>query len=385
MLAGLLAATGRTAPADPPAAPAPPGDAPQALDEAFHGAVIGLKGTTVRLRYDFSDPAQAKDWTETVPWPIAKDAGDKIAVSDGRLSVRGSVGAQHVAEWEGDVSLTFRLIPDGVKDIGGFLDDPDTNDDYATFSIGETYFHNWDAKTGGDTGMMKFGKQWGSKGFPIGFRYMTQRRPPTDPVPGKPIAFAFGRKGGKDFLNMDDLSMEAAEPGNRMKLVTPGLYAIKSSMTVDDLVIEGTLAPSWLEKHRVALRTVKPIPVDAPAATPIDPAVQAMIAAYQKGGTASPTELVGVVCDAARSDGDRQAAAAALKAGPHRALPAFADVLGNADASIRAVGLDLVKSMTGKTYGYEPRAGEKARREAVQRFLKDLDDHPDLLKGSGVK
>ena len=366
--------------------PAPAAGGPQALDAFFKGAVVGLSGTKVRLRYDFSDAAQMKDWTEGVPWPIAHDAGDGISVSEGRLSVRGSTGATHVAEWDGDLAITFKLIPDGTKDIGGFLDDPDTPTDYAIFTIAETYFHGWDNKPGGDTGMSKFGKQWATaKGASAGFRYMTYRRLAQEPTPGRAIAFAFGRKGGKDFLTVDDLDIESTEPGNRMKLVLPGFYAIKSSMSVDDVVLEGTLAPRWLEAKKVALRTDKPIPADAGgAAVALDTAVQAMLDAYQQGKE-SPTSLVKVVGDSARSDAERDAAAAALKAGPRRALPAVIDLLYAADSGVRGQGIDIVKAMTGKNYGFDPKASEKVRGAAIQRLQKEIQDHPELLQGQAVK
>ena len=138
--------------------PPPAGDV--ALDTFFHGAVIGLDGTKVRLRYDFSTPDQRKDWVDGVSWNVPKDPGDGIEMVEGRLSIRGSTGVHHVAEWEGDLSVTCRMIPDGTKDIGAFLTSEDASSDYVSFTIGETYWHAWDNKAGGETGMMKFGKQY---------------------------------------------------------------------------------------------------------------------------------------------------------------------------------------------------------------------------------
>ncbi len=354
-----------------------------ALDAYFKGAVIGLDGTKVRLRYDFSSPEQMKDWVVGVPWPIAKDSGDSAGIAEGRLAVRGSQGAHHAAEWEGDVTVTCRLIPDGVKDIGAYMATPESSTDYVSYTLVETYFHSWDNKAGGETGMMKFGKQYSafSGGGYTGFRYLGMRMLENPPAAGKPIAFSFGRKGGSVWMTADDLKLDSVEPGNRMRQVWPGFYAVKSAVLLDDVVIEGTLAPRWLDAKKVALKTDKPISPETAAAA-VDPSVTAAIEGY-RAGKESPAKLVDVVKDASRADADRDAAAKALAGGPHRALSVVVDLLYNPDVKAREWGIEVVKAMTKKTYGYDPKAGEKSRSAAIQRLQKDLQEHPDLLQGGG--
>ena len=92
---------------------------------------------------------------------------------------------------------------------------------------------------------------------------------------------------------------------------------------------------------------------------------------------------ISVVGDPSRAEADRGAATAALKAGPRKALPGVIDLLYNVDAKVRASGLEIVKAMTGKTYGYDPKAGEKARGAAVGRLNEDIKAHPELLQGRG--
>jgi len=349
------------------------------LDKFFKGAVVGIDGTKVRLRYDFSSKEQEADWPVGQPFNTVPDPTTSTGVAEGRLFVRGAVGARHVGEWEGDVVVTARLIPDGVKDIGSFVSSPEQVDDYATYSIAETYWHKWDNKPGGETGMMKFGKQYATtqKGGYTGFRYLDFRRPTVDPVAGKPVAWGFGRRGDKLFMTMDDLKLDSMEPGNKLKLMQVGFYAMQSSLTLDDVVIEGTLAPKYLAAKKLVLRTERPIVADAP--TGADPAVVALVDGY-KAGKETATKLVTVIADAARADGDRAAAVAALKAGPKRALPAVVDLLYSADLPARTYGIDIVKALAGKTYGYDPRGGEKSRQAAVRKLNDDL---PKLLKEAG--
>lgn len=373
----VLLGVGAAGPVAGPTPASAAGEVP--LDKFFKGAVIGLDGTKVRLRYDFSSKEQLADWPNGQPFNTLPDPTTSTGVAEGRLFVRGMIGVRHVGEWEGDVVVTAKLIPDGVKDIGSFVSSPEQVDDYATYSIAETYWHKWDGKPGGDSGMMKFGKQYATtqKGGYTGFRYLDFRRPTVDPVAGKPVAWSFGRRGDKLFMTMDDLKLDSMEPGNKLKLMQVGFYAMQSSMTLDDVVVEGTLAPKYLAANKLALRTDRPIAADVAAGA--DPAVVAILEGY-KAGKESATKVVSIVGDAARPEGDRAAGAAALKAGSKKALPAVVDLLYSADLAARTYGIDIVKALAGKTYGYDPRGGEKSRQTAVRKLNEDL---PKLLKDAG--
>ena len=384
---GSRSASAGDPPVPVPAAPIPDGEI--ALDRFFHGAVVGLDGTKIRLKYDFSTPAQEKDWVLGVPWKIAKDAADGISFADGRLAVRGNVGAHHFAEWEGDLFVTCRLIPDGVKDIGAYLTSPDQIEDYATYTLAETYFHGWDNKTGGETGMMKFGRQFAvGKGGYTGFRYLAMKMLRPEPAAGRPIAFSFGRKGDSLVMTSDDTKLASLEPGNPLKTIQPGFYAIQGSVAVDEIVLEGTLSPRYVALHKLVMRTEKPLaaettPAPAPGVPPapaaVDPALTALIAAYAKGDR-SANDLARAIGESTRPEIDRTAAASALKAGPHRAVGAAIDLLYSPDVKTRAYGIDVVKALTGKDYGYDPKAGEKARSGAIRKLQADL---PALQKAPG--
>jgi hypothetical protein len=352
------------------------------LDKFFKGAVIGLDGNKLKLRYDFATKDQATDWPEGVVFRLIRQDGDGVGLAEGKYTIRGSTGIHHIGEWEGDLTVTAKLIPDGIKDIGSWLGSNDQPDDCVTYTLGEKYFHAWDNKSGGDTGMMKFGREYSATakaGF-VGFRYLQFRHPKTDPVAGKPVVWSYGRKSEKVFLTMDDMSLESVEPPNKLKTLTAGFYAVQSSMAVDDIVIEGTLSAKFIANKKIALRTERPIVTDVGGG--IDLAVQGEIDAYKKNPT-NPTKLVQIIGDAARPEPDRIAAATAIKAGPHSALTTVRDLLYNGDVKVRAMGLDIVKGITGKSYGYDPKASEKARGLAVRRLNDDIEAHPELLQGGG--
>jgi hypothetical protein len=377
-LAASALGAGAAAPracADDPLAPVP-------LDRFFAGDVVGLDGEKVRLRYDFSKPEHAKDWPEGLPIPVDfRKEGTKTSFEGGRLTLRGSTGVRHRAEWQGDVLVSCRLIPDGTKDFGGFLMSNEVATDYVTYTVAETVFHGWDKKPGGDTGMIKFGAQWApdrDKGF-NGFRYMTLR--PLDPPPsaGTALGTSFGRKGGKCVMTVGPLELESNEPGKRMAVVTPGFYCLESAFSVDDVTVEGRLAKRFVTANRLAMKTEAPLVAEA--ASGVDPAVAALVEAYG-AGKESASSLVKAAGDTTRSPADRAALVGALRKGPRRAAVAAVDLLYHADPGVRGAGVDVIRSLLGKDYGYDPKGSPKARAAAIQRLNKDLQEHPELLEGT---
>src|SRR5205814_853393 len=117
---GLAGASSRGDEAKPAPAPA----AEVAVDAFFGGAVVAFDAKTakVSLRYDFGSDAQKKDWDVCEPWPIAHDSTDGIAFEAGRLVLKGNTVVRHVAEWDGDVTVTSKLIPNDPKDVGAVIE-----------------------------------------------------------------------------------------------------------------------------------------------------------------------------------------------------------------------------------------------------------------------
>jgi hypothetical protein len=362
---------------EPPATPAPTGTP---LDVYFKGRVLALKGKDVTLRYDFRDKAQLDDWREGVPWPIEKVPGQGIQWFDERLEVKGNAGARHRAEWSGELWVTCTLTLDGEKDMGGVLIPADEGDSYAAFSLVETYFHAWDKKDGKSHGIMKFGKQWreaGSTSDFVGFRYVVERPPGTAPKAGDVTSFAFGIQEGKLGLDVPEFQLRGKDPGKRFKEYRPGFYTIKGRMLVDDVVLTGRLSDAWLSQEKVALRTQEPLP---DLTTEVDAATRQLVSDYA-AGKAPAADLVRAVGDGGTYKPARDALAEALSAGPRKAVKAVIDLLYRPDVESRAYGAAIVKRLLGKDYGYQPKASEEKRSEAIQKLNEDLKKNPTLLDG----
>lgn len=361
------------------------GEAPVAgkpLDAFFKGQVLALKGKDLTLRYDFSSEEQLKDWREGVPWPIAKESGQGIAWFDQRLEVRGSTGARHLAEWTGEVWVTCTLTLDADKDLGGFLSPADEGDCYASFTLTEKFFHAWDNNPGGLHSILKFGKEFREAGSAkdfVGFRYV-DRRPPSTPIKaGDVVAFGFGIQKGKLGLDCPEFQLRGKDLGSKhFKEYRPGFYAIKGRLLVDNVVITGRLADGWVASEKLALRTEKPLP--DPASLTVDPAVQALIEGYKAGSTPA-AELVKVLGDAATAKGAKDALSQALGGGPRKAVRDVIDLLYRPDADTRAYGIEIVRRLLGKDYGYPAKGSEEQRSDAIRRLLDELKKKPTLLDG----
>jgi hypothetical protein len=363
---------------EPARAGATPGT--KALDQRFAGKVVALKGKVLSLRYDFSSAKQLEDWPEGVPFPIDRTKVAPVAQwFDDKVELKGNAGVSHVGEWTGDIAVSCTLIPDTDKDAGAYLVPGNGSDDYATFTLAETYFHKWDAKPGGEHTILKFGKQWreaGSTADFVGFRYVDQRPPTTPVTPGTRFPATFGFVGGKLTFKVPDFDLKGNDLGNKMKTYRPGFYVVNGRLLVDDVVITGRLADAWLAKEKVELRTEKPIE----AAGEVDAETKALVDRYAADG-AAPEALVKLVGDASRPPAARAAAAQALARGPKKAVRPAIDLLYSSDLDTRAHGIGIVKALLGKDYGYSPKGNEEARSAAIQKINRDLAEHPGLLGG----
>jgi hypothetical protein len=314
-----------------------------------------------------------------MPFPVERVKGQGVKWFDAMLEVQGSTGVKHVAAWKGDVTVTCTLVPDAEKDMGGILHPADDSEDFATFTILESYFHGWDGQSGGQNSIIKFGKQWRESGSTkdfIGFRYVA-KRPPTSPlVLGRPISLSFGLAKGRLVMTTDGVEIKGKDLGKRLKETRPGFYTVAARALLDDVEISGELSPEWLKENGIALRTEAPVTAAGAGA---DPETQAALDAYRKGGVL-PTALLAVVKDTVRTAEVRQLAADALSAGTKVIVPQVLDLLYDPDLGTRTYGVGIVKALLGKDYGYNPKASEAARSASIRKINEDLKARPELLQ-----
>ena len=355
----------------------------KALDEYFKGAVVGLEGKTVTLRYDFRAKEQADDFIDRVPFRIKPRTGQGIRWFDSKLEIEGNAGARHKAEWMGDVVVTATWIPYLEKDFGGFLSPSTETEDFATFTFVETYFHAFDKSAGGTNSIIKFGAQWretDSEEY-IGFRY-GPRKPPKDDIKiGQPIQASFGRESGKLIFGLPEGELKGAEKGKKLNRFFVGFYAIKGRLLLDNIEIKGQLASDWMRRENVALKTTKPI--TAPGEGEIDEATLKLIAKHEAGeGRKVTQELLSIIKEGVAGEAVQGPVLAALKRGPKKTAQYAVELLYHATPGVREAGIEIIKAHLGKDYGYGAKTSEKKRSEAIQKLQADIEKNPGLLEGT---
>lgn len=350
-----------------------------ALDEYFQGKV-SVDGKNVTIKYDFRNKKQMRDFKDRVPWPIERRDGQKIAWYDEKLEVVGNAGARHVAEWKGVVQVKATVKVDNDRDIGAYLSPSNGNDDYATFTLTEHFFHTWNGKTGGTNSIIKFGNQWRERGSTndfIGFRYVS-RKPPRPPLAvGDTITFTFGINKGKLTMTQGDMELKGNDRGKKLKSFFVGFYAIKGRAMFDNIEMTGVLNPEWLDHEKLELR------VNESAATGegLDEATQALVEQHKAGKARSTRKLVNIVGDDAEPRATREALIAVLSAGPKAAARQVQDLLYNSSEEVRTDGIAIIKALLGKDWGYKPKSSDDARGKAIRSMNEDLTKDPSLLEG----
>lgn len=354
----------------------------RALDEYFRGAVAGLDGGEVTLRYDFRDARQVEDFEDRKPFNIEARKGQQIRWFDEQLEIVGNAAARHRAHWMGEVLVTATFTVDADRDVGGFLSPSDATNDFATFTLTETFFHRWDNSDGMLNSIIKFGDQWregDATGDFTGFRYVSRKPPKEKLAPGARLRVAFGLQKGKLVMSGPEFDLKGSDVGNKLKRFQLGFYAIKGRVLVDDLEIRGTLADDWLRRTKVDLRTARPI--GAAATGGLDEATQACLAAHAAGDLAATRTLLRFATDESRAAEARATVVEALMKGPRKAARPTVDLLYHEREDARALGIRIIKALLGKDYGYKPAAPEAKRSAAIKKLNEDLDKHPELLEG----
>ena len=354
-------------------------DETSALDEYFN-AKVSLDGKTVTLKYDFRDKKQMRDFKDRVPWPIERRDGQKIAWYDEKLEVVGNSGARHVAEWKDTVQVKVTVTVDNDRDIGAWLSPSNGNDDYATFTLTEHFFHTWNGKTGGTNSIIKFGKQWRERGSSndfIGFRYVSRKPPRPKLAVGDTKTFTFGLHKRKLTMTQGDMELKGNDRGKKLKTFFVGFYAIEGRAMFDNIEMTGVLNPEWLDHEKIDLR----VNVSTAAGGGLDEETQAWIEQHKAGKARSTRKLVKLVADTGVERPTREALIKVLSAGPKAAARQAQDLLYSKSEEVRTDGIAIIKALVGKDWGYKPKASEGARSKAIQQMNEDLTKNPSLLEG----
>lgn len=343
----------------------------------FHGAVTRVgPGREIELRYDFEDPAQLADFEAAVPFQAVKDVVYEI--ERGQVHVKGTGSMRHKAVFQEWIEAEARLTPARNRDLGFAVTEQRESRIFTLYCVYDRYFGRGDGVFEPQNMIVKFissdlviqgrkEQEW---------RYCGSRGQKPEIRSGQTYAVRIRREGLESFLSIDDWKSKGKEAGRDLTSQMVALYTHTGDFKADDLVVRGSLDPTFVEANRLDLTPTEPVPeepvVEAAPELPADEMerLQARIRDYPD--RTKPLELAKMIRDTALPEAVReQAAQRAVAAGSRRIVPYLLDCLGSDDETSRMLGFEVFKEVEGKTFGYRPDASEEARA----RFMKKINEH----------
>ncbi|MHC4469652.1 MAG: hypothetical protein ACYS99_01690 [Planctomycetota bacterium] len=361
--------------------------------EAFFtgGKVEKFKARRIALRYDLSDAKALGDFAEANPFLTPPSGGFTIA--GGALKARGVGALVHKGVFEADVGVEMTLTSKKPQDIGVVLLEPGVTERFLLYALADTFFSTHDRQpTHQHMVTMVGAKDEGPEGSQ--FRYLNRTREPRLKA-GKPIEVQVLKRGKRNRFYFAGTTMDAEDRDRYGTLdeVQPGLFVLKSEMTVTKLRITGKLTKAWLEKVGIsydpkekddeAVKEFKPPKGNVvPVPDPNDRGGGGGGRSGWPGGRSGALGLVGKIRDTKLSEKERKEAAKGLTKENVKLneLRALIDCLYSDDLLTRTLAIQVLSKVTGKTLGYHPKAPANARKKAIRSWGRYLMENRDKFR-----
>jgi hypothetical protein len=347
------------------------------LDELLKGRILRLDGNQVEIRYDFSDPAQLGDWVEYRPFRVMGEWEFKI--EGDALKLKGSGALHHRATFLNEVEIEYDLVPWSDRDLGTVISEDAEGEQFVLYSVNDIYFQKFDGVRVPQHMITRFGVADSSiKADEHAFRYVARGADPKIRTHQK-IHIRAGKKGLDDHFLIGEREYKGVEPGRPITQLHVGVYTVKSSALFDDVIVRGKLSPVWVEREKVELALAAPPQPEAVGPSKEDQAAQERITRFE-AGTVTGEDLLPVLSDAGVSPALRQTAAASLAASGHRnVVPKAVSLLYSEDLTTRQLGDQVIRALSGKNFGYDPRSDAEKRSKAIQKLLQYIQKNPAMF------
>jgi hypothetical protein len=362
--------------------------AKRTLNKAFKGRVIKIKKKTVTLYYDFEDEEQLKDFEDIRP-PRLLDLGEpKFYIQAGRLFLEGSTAVRHRMEGSNLLHAQFFLRPGMQKNVGTVFTEPVLSDFFTVLNLFDDRFYKDGAlimaacglheDEGADTDMSM-----------VNWRDLVRGDVRKAAKVGADIEVEVSKDGFAEYCRVGKFEGKASSKGKGkpMKAYQFGLWCDHSRMSVDDLTITLTLSDEFLDLNdlKAEIDVVwEEVAETGPYAgiEGVPPRLRRQVEEYAARKTADADPLLEALDRTGLSTKVREIACDVLcERGDPRIVPQAINGLYSEDKTTRRLTIKVIKSMTGKTWGLSPTAGEKKRAEALQKLNQHLSEHREKYYG----
>ncbi len=390
-LAALLPPGGIAAGQDQAGNPngAPPGAAAaKGVRDLFRGKVVSLKGRRIEVSYDFSDPAQAQDWTASYPF-LKPAASGGFRVEGKALRGDGNSGWRHRAVFDGELKLTATISCPDAQNFGAFVADEDRTQ-FDLFALADTYFSLLDRKRPLQHMITTFQPSGQGPGGSTEWRYVQAGYEPH--VGGDPLEISVRKRGALNEFRFGTGRLAGADRETKVgPRLAAGLYAMGARVVVAKAAIAGVLDAAWLRQQGAAFEDTVPEDPDPLEPEKEKPREPAPAAGDPKAPDAAPewAALAAKVANASLQREEREKAAEALiEMKERRALRTMIDLFYREEDLVgRDIGNRVFKAISGKETGLRPDLPRDARLKLMPRVwetwyaVKDQLDREDSKKG----
>lgn len=355
------------------------------VEAFFHGRIVKLEAGAIEVRYDFDDPAQLRDFEASIPFRDLRTI--QYELKSGRLSLQGTGSLRHRAVFDGEAGASATFSPRRPRDFGFAVSEERESEVFTLYCCYDRHFSAGDNVFVPQNMIVKFiprDPKVNKDGLQD-WRYCGTRGQQPEIAAGRSYKVTIGRTGLESRMTIDDWESKGREAGRDITAMMVAVYGYDAHVELDDLVVRGKLDPAWVARNKLDLTTWKPPApaADPPKGTPpaapsaADPATQrvrAQIAGYPVD--TKPVALAALLRDVTVSAALRaEAAERAKQVGDKRIVPLLVDGLYSTDADARRVTADVLRGLTGKSFGYRADASEESRKKAIQEFNEYLKKH----------
>ena len=356
--------------------------AKRALNKAFKGRVIRIKKKTITIYYDFEDEEQLKDFEDIRP-PRLLDLGEpKFYIQAGRLFLEGSTSVRHRMEGTKRLHAHFYLRPGLQRNIGTVITEPVMSDFYTVLNLFDRRFYQDGGLIMAACGLHE-DEGAGKDMALVNWRDLVRGDVRKAAKVGQDIEVEVAKDGWSEFCRVGKLAGKASSKGKgkKMSAYQFGLWCDHSRMSIDDLSITLTLTDEFLDLNdlKAEIDVVwEEIPDSGPfqGIKGVPPRLLRQVGDYQARRTRDAKPLLEGVGRTGLPKKVREIITKVLiERGDPKVVPALIDGLYSEDKTTRKLTIQIIKSLTGKTWGLSPSAGEKKRRECIQKLNRHLNEN----------
>ncbi len=363
------------------------GPEPVTVGDFFSGGKVEQwKARRITITYDFSQEDVLQDFDVINPFLVLASGG--FEVSDGALLAEGSNAFVFKGVFEADVTVDMTLTSETPRDLGLVLLASDLTDQFLLFSLADTFFSKKDRQKPLQHMITVVGARDGGGSGESLFRYLKRSRTPTLKA-GVEIEVRLEKRAKRNRLSFAGKTLSATDRYGSFPRVRPGLFVLKSKMTVTKLTISGRLTESFLKENGIEFDPEEvddqALPLEEVPAAGAETEEEPRRRGPRRGRREDESDARGLVRklrDGRLSDDEREEAAKGLsrKNVKKDELKALIDCLYSDDLTTRKLAILALKKTTGKTLGYNPKASEEARKKAVRNWFRYLMQNRDRYR-----